>query len=188
MGHLHSPTFSGGISHMGLGLGAWDTPTYCPLHSSLSPAPSGVRAHGGYSNGPYADSFPLSCHFQQGGGGLERSGVGPPLSPSRACLHKAFIAFSVHCVFDIAIVHRLSVLPPPLPDLGKRLGAAGSGHYRRVTPWVYSELGRGFFPCPVLACGAQGGLAVGGLTWPHCLAQRHRGWAGGAGGGSLLPN
>ena len=37
-------------------------------------------------------------------GGLQRSGVGPSLSSSRACLHTAIIAFSVLCMFDIAIV------------------------------------------------------------------------------------
>ena len=31
-------------------------------------------------------------------GGLKRSGVDPPLSSSHACLHTAFIAFSVHCM------------------------------------------------------------------------------------------
>ena len=35
-----------------------------------------------------------------GGGGLQRSGVDPPLSSSGAGLHTAFIATSVHCVFD----------------------------------------------------------------------------------------
>ena len=33
-------------------------------------------------------------------GGLKRSGVDSPLCSSRACLHTAFIAISVHCMFD----------------------------------------------------------------------------------------
>ena len=35
--------------------------------------------------------------------GFKRLGVDLPLSSSRACLRTAFIAFSVHCVFDFAI-------------------------------------------------------------------------------------
>ena len=119
-----------------------------------------------------------------GGGprGLKRSGVDPPLSSSRACLHKAFIAFSVHCVFDIAILRRLSVLPPPLPDLGARdwgllvLGIT-AGSRRRCTPsWGVAS------PCPVLACGAQGVLAVAGLARPHTFHLCSLGH-GGEGGG-----
>ena len=37
-----------------------------------------VRHRGGHSNGPYADSLPLSSHFQGGGGGLGRRGVWGP--------------------------------------------------------------------------------------------------------------
>ena len=49
--------------------------------------------------------YPLShtawCRGQEGGMGvLKRSGVAPQRCSSRACLHTAFIAFSVYCVFD----------------------------------------------------------------------------------------
>ena len=46
--------------------------------------------------------------------GLQRSGVGLPLCSSRACLPTAFIAISVHCVFDWpANVALAQGSPPP---------------------------------------------------------------------------
>ena len=35
--------------------------------------------------------------------GLQRSSVVPPLGSSRACLHTAFVAISVHCAFNVQI-------------------------------------------------------------------------------------
>ena len=81
-------------------------------------------------DGTFVFAHMVTLVWRRGAGASKRSGVDPPLSSSRACLHTAFIA--VLCVFDIAIVRRLSVLLPSLPGLGKRLGPAGSGHYRRV--------------------------------------------------------
>ena len=110
--------------------------------------------------------------------GLQRSGADSPLSSSRACLHTALIAVSVLCMFDNAIVRWHGVHLRSLPGLGERLGPAGSGHYRRVTPRVYSELGRGCYACSMLACTARGVLAVAGLPWPrtfHLCSSGHGG-------------
>ena len=41
-----------------------------------SPVLTPARARGGHSNGPYADSLPLSDHFQGGGGGAGSGGGG----------------------------------------------------------------------------------------------------------------
>ena len=45
----------------------------CSLHNMGSA--SLLYSRGGHSNGPYADSLPLSSHFQGGGGG-EGGGLG----------------------------------------------------------------------------------------------------------------
>ena len=56
------------------------------------------------------------------------------------------------------------VLLLALPDLGKRQGPAGSGHYHLVMPRVCFELGCGLRLCSMLACSVQGVLAVAALT------------------------
>ena len=50
------------------------------LHSLKMSGLSGLKiARGGRSNGPYADSFPLPCHFQGGGGQGLVGGLGGQL-------------------------------------------------------------------------------------------------------------
>ena len=108
----------------------------------------------------------------------------PPLCSSRACLHTAFIAFSVHCVFDQWMFHWLIVLLPTFPDLGKRQGAFW---FRALTPGhvlglVHSRWWR--------TCGGACWLAVilgcAGLRGPHSAAHltfRFTGAWGGTGEG-----
>ena len=123
-------------------------------------------------------------------GGLQKVSRGPPpRSSSRTRPPTAFLTFSVHCAFDIAIVRWLGVLLPPLPPrLGARdKGPAGARHYRRVTSGVYSEVGRGCDLWSMLACSARGVRAVAGLTGPHTFCAP-RGMAVWGGGGSVVPH
>ena len=65
-------------------------------------------------------------------GALKRSGVDPPLCYSRACLHTAFIASSVHCVFDWRANVPLALRSPP-GALVFRVGS-GSAWFRALSP------------------------------------------------------
>ena len=60
-----------------------------------------------------------------GEGALQRSGVGLPLCSSRACLHTAFIAFSVHSVFNVQFTPALFRCLCSLGGGGRREGRAG---------------------------------------------------------------
>ena len=86
-----------------------------------------------------------------------------PAAPAfpRPLLPSQFIA----CLACQLMFHWLIVLLLTLPDLGKRQGLAGSGHYRLVTP-VCSELGRGLRSYSKLACPVWGVLAVAGFARP----------------------
>ena len=74
--------------------------------------------------------------------GRKRSGVDPPLTSSHACLHTAFIAFSVHCLSGWPCnVRWHSVLPCILPGWGERqslliLGIITWSHLGIVLSWV----------------------------------------------------
>ena len=118
-------------------------------------------------------------------GDIQRSGVGPPLSSNGACLHTAFIAFSVHCVsgwrFNVRWQRVPSSLHPTWP--GRETRPVGSRHYHLVPPGHRSKLRCGFCLCAVLACPFWAVRAVAGLTRPHTLrmwlTKAWGGWGGG---------
>ena len=62
-------------------------------------------------------------HYPGPGGASKGQAWTPHRSSSRARLRTAFITFSVHCVFHIAIVRRLSAPLPSLPGFGEETGA-----------------------------------------------------------------
>ena len=122
------------------------------------------------------------CVAVKGQRGPQKVRCDPPLSSSRACLHTAFIAFSVHCVFGRPFDCPLAQCSQPIPPcMGQGSWPVGSGLYRRVTLGLCNELGRGFYVCSMLACSDQGVLAMAGLTRPHtCSIVRSKGkWGGG---------
>ena len=62
-----------------------------------------------------------------GEGGLKRSGVDPPPCFSRACLPTAFIAISVHCVFESRFSSALFALCCTLSSLAGVRALPGQG-------------------------------------------------------------
>jgi len=95
----------------------WSSP------SGITPGTLTVHCH---EYGAATDRPTQGCCLDRG---CERSGVGPPLCSSRACLHMAFIAFSVPLQCDSPLLASLP-LRRSLSSLNGGTGAGpfGSGH------------------------------------------------------------